>query len=73
MKLTTTWAVFGSLVINLALGLLIAAVFSVAPAAKAAEPAEMPARTTPSQDRSPPPAPTPKQDHVVAVRMGWAV
>src|ERR1700680_93735 len=33
----TTWAVVGSLLINLVLGLLVAAVFSVAPPARAAE------------------------------------
>jgi len=69
MKLTTTWAVLGSLVINVVLGLLIAALFSVAPPAKAAE---LAARATQSQARPTPSAPSRKQDYLVAVRMGWA-
>jgi hypothetical protein len=66
----TTWAVLGSLLINLVLGLLVAAVFSVAPA-RAAERAPCsgghPVHTTPTPDR-----PTPVHGYLVAARMGWA-
>ena len=67
----TTWAVLGSLLINLVLGLLVAAVFSVAPA-RAAERAPCdgrhPVHTSPTPDR---PAPV-HRGYLVAVRMGWA-
>jgi len=67
----TTWAVLGSLLINLVLGLLVAAVFSVAPA-RAAERAPCAGghavHTTQSPDR---PAPV-HRGYLVAVRMGWA-
>jgi hypothetical protein len=72
MKKTTTWAVLGSLAINLVLGCIVALVFSVAPAVQAAE-APHPAAGAPAT-----PAPTPagdgskKDDYLVAVRMGWA-
>lgn len=73
---TKSWAAFGSLVINLMLGLVIAAVFSVAApkahagekrvcAAHAAVHTSAPAQTAPS-------APVHKS-HIVAVRMGWAI
>ena len=69
----TTWAVLGSLLINLVLGLLVAAVFSVAPSAHAAERAPCggrhPVHTTATPDR---PAPV-HRGYLVAVRMGWAV
>jgi len=61
----TTWAVLGSLLINLALALLVAVVFSVPPA-RAAERAQCTGRTI---------HPTHTPDHrgyLVAVRMGWA-
>jgi len=68
----TTWAVLGSLLINLVLGLLVAAVFSVAPAARAAERAACaggrPVHTTQTPDR---PALV-HRGYLVAVRMGWA-
>lgn len=73
---TKGWAAFGSLMINLMLGLVIAAVFSVAApkahagetrgcAAHAAAHTSVPAQTAPS-------APVHKS-HIVAVRMGWAI
>jgi hypothetical protein len=70
---TATWAILGSLVINLMLGLVIAAVFSVSPPAKAAGlpgcsvPAAAHARQAPAQSaRS-------GHRYIVAVRMGWAM
>ena len=67
----TSWAVLGSLLINLVLALLVAAVFSVAPPARAAERApcagRQPVHTTPTPDR---PAPV-HRGYLVAVRMGW--
>ncbi len=68
----TSWAVLGSLLINLVLALLVAAVFSVAPPARAAERApcalgQHPAHTTPTPDR---PALV-HRGYLVAVRMGW--
>jgi hypothetical protein len=68
----TTWAMLGSLLINLVLALLVAAVFSVAPPARAAERAPCalghPMHTTQTPDR---PAPV-HRGYLVAVRMGWA-
>ena len=69
----TTWAILGSLAINLMLGLAIATVFSVSPPAMAAElpgcsaHAAAPARQAPAQ-----PARTGHR-YIVAVRMGWAM
>jgi hypothetical protein len=69
----TTWAILGSLAINLMLGLAIATVFSAAPSAMAAElpgcsaHAAAPARQAPAQ-----PARTGHR-YIVAVRMGWAM
>jgi len=76
MKMTT-WAVVGSLLINVMLGLAVAAVFSVAPPAQAAElhgcsgahaaahaghsPA-VPGRAVSRQD-----------SYLIAARMGWAI
>jgi hypothetical protein len=68
---TATWAILGSLVINLMLGLVIAAVFSVSPPAKAAgllgcsTHAAAHARQAPAQ-----PARSGNR-YIVAVRMGW--
>ena len=71
----TTWAVIGSLLINVMLGLAIAAVFSVSPPAQASElkgcshsavhaahnPAA-PGRTLSRHD-----------SYLIAARMGWAI
>lgn len=74
---TKSWAAFGSVMINLMLGLVIAAVFSVAaPKAHAGEArgcaahAAAHARSAPAQTA--PVAPVHKS-HIVAVRMGWAI
>jgi hypothetical protein len=69
----TSWAILGSLVINLMLSLAIAAVFSAPPAAKAAE---LPGCST---HTAAPTRPAPAQParsgrrYIVAVRMGWAM
>jgi len=69
----TTWAILGSLVINLVLGLGLVAVFSVSPQAKAADlpgcSAQAAARTRPT----PAPPARPGHRYIVAVRMGWAM
>jgi hypothetical protein len=70
VKNATTVGVLGSLVINLMLGLAVAAVFSVTPAAQARD-----ARCAAEQAVQPTLNPTllPEQgDYVVATRMGWA-
>jgi hypothetical protein len=79
MKMTT-WAVLGSLAINLMLALVIAAVFSVAPtaqAAQAAEPQGCAAMHAAAHAKQPParpaPAPSSRSGYVVAARMGWAM
>ena len=72
---TKTWAVFGSLFINLALGLLIATMFSAAPPARAGEPARShcahDAHAKQSPTRTVPAAPV-RRAYLVDVRMGWA-
>ena len=66
----TPWAVLGSLLINLVLGLLVAVVFSVPPPARAAERPQCTGRTlhathTPDRpDRA-------HRGYLVEVRMGW--
>jgi hypothetical protein len=68
---TTTFGVVGSLVINLMLGVIIAAVFSVTPAVQAHEVAQC------AMERAAQPVSTPAPEraraggHLVAVRMGW--
>jgi hypothetical protein len=69
----TTWAILGSLAINLMLGLAIATVFSASPPAMAAA---LPGCSThPSAPaRQAPAAPArPGHRYIVAVRMGWAM
>ena len=67
---TTTVGVLGSLAINVALGLLVAAVFSVTPAVQAREVAQCP-------QQAEQPASRPVTEHtraggqLAAVRMGW--
>lgn len=71
MKNATTIGVLGSLAINLMLGLAVAAVFSVTPAAQAQEaqcsasPAVQPASDSGLVREQ-------RADYVVATRMGWA-
>ena len=75
---TRTWAAFGSVIINLMLGLVIAAVFSAAPLARAdvahshgcAAHAAAHTKAAPAQ---PAPAAPARRSYIVAVRMGWAM
>ena len=70
MRNATTVGVLGSLVINLMLGLAVAAVFSVTPAAQAQD-----ARCAAEHAVSPALQPSllrEQDDYVVATRMGWA-
>src|ERR1700693_1625202 len=67
----TTWAVLGSLLINLVLGLLVAAVFSVAPA-RAAERAPCAGGRTMATTQTPDRPALVQRGYLVAVRMGWA-
>lgn len=72
MKMTKTWAVLGSLLINVMLGLVIAAVFSVTPAALAkACSASQPAAHSKSTSAPAAPAASGHHGYLVAVRMGW--
>jgi hypothetical protein len=67
-----SWAVLGSLLINLVLALLVAAVFSVAPSARAAERAACaPGHPVHAMQTPDKPAPV-HRGYLVAVRMGWA-
>jgi hypothetical protein len=68
----TTWAVLGSLLINLVLGLLVAAVFSVAPPARAAERAPCAGGRTLHTAQTPDRPALVHRGYLVAVRMGWA-
>ncbi len=69
MKKTSTWALFGTVAINLALGCALALLFTASPAVQAAEQPPKPqhAPAPPSK-----PGDTKKQDYLTAVRMGWA-
>jgi hypothetical protein len=67
----TTWAVLGSLLINLVLGLLVAAVFSVAPSARAAERAPCAVGRTTHATQTPDRPAVAHRGDLVAVRMGW--
>ena len=69
---TRTWAMLGSLVINLLLGVAVAAVFSVSrPAVAAAAPA-CPANAAAHARPAPAQQARPGHRYIVAVRMGWA-
>ena len=72
MKTTTTWAVLGSLTINLVLGCIIALVFSAAPAVQAAEVPAGTAKAPATPVAAPAPQGGKKDSYIVAVRMGWA-
>jgi hypothetical protein len=72
MKKTTTWAVLGSLAINLLLGGALALVFSAVPAAQAAELPPAPASTPAAPPKAPATGEAAKPDYLTAVRMGWA-
>jgi hypothetical protein len=69
---TAIWAIFGSLCINLMLGLVITAVFSVSPPVKAAELLRCPAHAAAHAPQAPPQPPRAGHRYIVAVRMGWA-
>jgi hypothetical protein len=73
---TATWAILGSLGINLMLGLVFATVFSVSPPVKAAELRRCSAQAAAHAPQAPqPPAQPARSGHryIVAVRMGWAM
>jgi hypothetical protein len=72
LKKTTTWAVAGSLAINLALGGVIALVLSAVPAAQATELPQAPASTPATPAKAPAQGGSKKEDYLTAVRMGWA-
>jgi len=67
----TTWAVLGSLLINLVLGLLVAAVFSVTPPARAAERTPCAVGRTTHTTQTPDRPALVHRGYLVAVRMGW--
>ena len=75
MKKTTTWAVLGSVAINLMLALTVAAVFSVTPRAQAtaaqtpAPAGELVCSHSPREVR--PAVHEMGGSYLVAVRMGW--
>jgi hypothetical protein len=70
---TRSWAIFGSLLISLILGLAIAAVFSVSPVATAADLARCPAAHSAAHSAPATRQPArPGHRYIVAVRMGWA-
>ena len=68
----TIWAALGSLFINLLLGMTVAALFSVAPAAAAAEPAHCSPPQAHHGVVSPAQPAASQRNYLVAVRMGWA-
>ena len=71
---TETWAILGSLCINLMLGLVIASVFSVSPPVTAAELPQCSTHATARAGSAPPARPAPSgKRYIVAVRMGWAL
>jgi hypothetical protein len=69
----TSWAILGSLVINLMLALVMASIFSVSLPARATESAQC--STHPGAPTRQAPAPPARSGHryIVAVRMGWAM
>jgi hypothetical protein len=70
---TTTWAIMGSLVVNLMIVLLIATVFSVPPSATAAESTGCSAHAAAHARPAPVQPARPNHRYIVAVRMGWAM
>jgi hypothetical protein len=68
---TTTVGVLGSLAINVVLGLLVAAVFSVTPAVQAREVAQCPSQQTEQSAARPVADHARAGGHLAAVRMGW--
>lgn len=72
VKNTTTFGVVGTVVINLMIALAVAAVFSVTPAAQAAEAAQCAAQHGAPAAAQPALVRQHAGDYVVATRMGWA-
>jgi hypothetical protein len=73
---TATWGILGSLGINLMLGLVIAAVFSLSPPVKAAELLRCSAQAAAHAPQAPAQPAQPARSgrrYIVAVRMGWAM
>jgi hypothetical protein len=71
---TETWAILGSLCINLMLGLVIASVFSVSRPVTAAELPRCSTHATTRAGSAPPAQPARSGNrYIVAVRMGWAL
>lgn len=68
-----TWAILGSLGINLMLGLVIAVVFSVTPPVNAAELLRCSAPATAHAPQAPAQPARSGHRYIVAVRMGWAM
>jgi hypothetical protein len=68
----TAWAILGSLLINLMLGLVMAAVFSVSRPATAAESAQCPTHASAPSRQAPAQPARSGPRYIVAVRMGWA-
>lgn len=71
MKTTTAVGVFGSVIINMMLAMVLAAVFSVTPAAQADEVAQCPMEHAEQPVSHPAPEHGHAGGHLVAVRMGW--
>ncbi len=71
MNRTTTWAVLGSVAINLVLSLLVALVFSVAPGVQAQERAPPSAHGPATTPRGKTAEPARSDSYLTAVRMGW--
>jgi hypothetical protein len=70
---TASWAILGSLCINLVLGLVIASVFSVSRPVNAAELLRCSPRATAHAPQAPVRPAQPGRRYIVAVRMGWAM
>jgi hypothetical protein len=71
VKTTTAVGVLGSVVINVMLGVVIAAVFSVTPAARADEVAQCARQHAEASTSHPALERGHEGGHLVAVRMGW--
>lgn len=69
---TATWAILGSLAINLVLGLVIATVFSVSPPLNAAELLRCSQHSAAHAPQAPAQPARSSHRYIVAVRMGWA-
>ena len=67
-----TWGICGSLVINLMLGLAVAAGFGPSPIASAAAATHCSTHEATPARNAPAPRAAPVHRYIVAVRMGWA-